>query len=344
MKLVFLLAICAGLDGMAQSRPPGAAALGYTLCLINERPTASDIAPGNNGDYKWFSGQWWQSPEPSLTNYSTVSNILELSLGGDLVSTPLDFSTGVLPLLAGSSGFYAEFDVQLSDNDPDHWPAVWLMPAEHNAQQQDHYPGDPAGYERWMELDVDEGGWGPGLLGTVHSWTGIWPDYSSIWNPNNESTNALDRTQKHTFGGSYDPVHQTTAWWLDGVYQMSAGAPDVPAVAVQQHFYLILTADTHGENKPYTMAVSGVRAYVPLDALSLQLITPVLRNTAVTAQSFTLTWNALSGQKYQVQCSTNLWATNWNNLGNPITATNWSVSVSEAVTNTQRFFRVSLQL
>jgi len=58
MDLAFFLAVCVGFHAMAQGAPPGAAALGYTLCVINEKPTAADIAPGSNGDYKWFNGQW----------------------------------------------------------------------------------------------------------------------------------------------------------------------------------------------------------------------------------------------------------------------------------------------
>ena len=259
---MLLLTVWVGLNGMARGVPPGAAALGYTLCVINEHPTASDVAPGSSGACKWFSGQWWESPPP-LTDYSTASNVLVLSLGGDLVSTPRNFSAGALPVLPGSNGFYVEFDVQLSDNDPDHWPAVWLMPVEHNARQQDHYPGDPPGFERWMELDVDEGGFGPGLCGTVHSWTGIYPNYANSQNLNNESRVALDRTRIHTFGASYDPGARTVAWWVDGARQMSAGPPYVPAVAALQHFYLILSAQTHGQNIPYSMSISGVRAYLP---------------------------------------------------------------------------------
>jgi hypothetical protein len=266
MELVFFLAVCVGLNAMAQGAPPGAAALGYRLCVINEKPAASDIAPGSKGNYKWFSGQWWEKP-PSHTYYSTVSNILVLSLGGELVSTPRDFSPGALPLLPGSNGFYVEFDLQLSDNDSDHWPGVWLMPVENNPQEQDCYPAlyphDPPRFERCMELDVEEGGFGPGLLGTVHFWTGIPPKVSSIANPNNTSPVPLNLSQKHTFGASYNPVHQTVTWWVDGVYQMKATAPYVPAVAALQHFYLILTAYSHGKNLPYTMSVSGVRAYVP---------------------------------------------------------------------------------
>ena len=170
---ILLLALCLASVAFAQV-PPGAAALGYSKCILNERPAVADIAPGKNGDFKWFSGQWYSSEAPSADHYTMSEGVLALSLGGDLVSTSRDFSGGKLPLLPGADGFYVEFEVRLSGNDPDYWPAVWLMPAEHSGKQEDHYEGDPAGFERWMELDVDEGGFGPGLTGTVHSWTGIW--------------------------------------------------------------------------------------------------------------------------------------------------------------------------
>ena len=245
-----------------ESVPPGAAALGYSQCIIDEHPTAADIAPGRTGDYKWFSGEWYQKPVPPMQDYQTEKGVLAVSLNGNLVSAPQDFSASKLPALSGADGFYAEFSVQLSDNDPDHWPAVWLMPIEHNAAKDDHYAGDPANFERWAELDVDEGGWGPGLTGTVHAWQGIWPHYSNIANKNNHSPNALDRTKEHTFGLSYDPHGQRVTWWLDGESQMWAGSPFVPEIATRQHFYLLISAQSHKENKPYVMFVSRVRACI----------------------------------------------------------------------------------
>jgi len=193
-----------------------------------------------------------------------VAVVLALSLGGDLVSAPRDLKTpGLLPALPGDTGFYVEFDVRLSDNDPDHWPAVWLMPFEHNGRQEDHYSGDPKGFERFMELDVDEGGFGPGLTGTVHSSEGIWPKYKHVQNPNNVRKEPIDRSVTHTFGASYDPRTQTATWWLDGVRQMSATAPYVPEIAAQQRFYLIVSAQSHSQQKDYRMFLSRVRAFVP---------------------------------------------------------------------------------
>ncbi|MDH7503041.1 MAG: hypothetical protein QHJ82_10085 [Verrucomicrobiota bacterium] len=270
IEMALLLAVCLVSNIVAQqivhrpAVPFGAAALGYTKCVINERPTAADIAPGSKGPYKWFSGQWWYSEKPPLSKYSTQDGVLAIRLGGDLVSAPNDFSTGKLPLLPGSDGFYVEFDYWLSDADPDHFPAVWLMPSEHNAAHQDHYADDLPGYQRWMELDVDEGGFGPGLTGSVHSHYGIYSQgYQHIQNHNNVSRVAIDRTKKHTFGASYDPVKQTVAWWVNGVKQMSASSPEVPAVGARQHFYLIISAQSHGKKTPYSMFVSGVRVYVP---------------------------------------------------------------------------------
>lgn len=256
--------------------PPGAAELNYTKCVINERPTAEDLAPGNKGNYKWFRGACWTAKPAAPEYFATTDGVLTLINKGDgvspsIVGTPRDFSKGALPTLSGAKGFYIEFDVWLSGNDRDHWPAVWVMPVEHSGGNgnpiNDRYPGDPPGFERWMELDVDEGGFGPGFAGTVISWTGIFPNYQRELNTwNHVSKIPLDRSQKHTFGASYDPVKRIVTWWLDGQKQFSAG-PDncVPEIAAKQNFYPIISAQSHKIKQPYKMFVSGVRAYVPAE-------------------------------------------------------------------------------
>ena len=121
-----------------------------------------------------------------------------------------------------------------------------------------------------MELDVDEGGFGPfpgGMTGTVHNWTGGYPNYHN--DQHSESSKAaLDRTAFHTFGASYDPRTQTVAWWLDGA-KLGNTKEKVPAIASQQHFYLIMSCQSHTSTKgngtgvDYTMLVRRVRAFVP---------------------------------------------------------------------------------
>ena len=264
------------------SLPPGAAALGCTVKVIDEHPTAADIAPdtANRGPYKWFNGAWWSLGRPPTNLYATVNGDLVIRYdpvmdkGGCLIGTPRDLSKGALPWLEGSKSFYIEFDARLSDNDSNHWPAVWVMPVEHSGgsghAMHDVYPGDPAGYERWMELDVDEGSLAKsgGAMCSVISWTGAW-DHGKGYKrdvANNWATGeALDRTQMHTFGASYDPFKRQVTSWVDGrkKWQTPVNSKSVPHIAAQQHFYPILSVwrQDKGTHKPYSMYVSGVRAY-----------------------------------------------------------------------------------
>jgi uncharacterized repeat protein (TIGR03803 family) len=54
-------------------------------------------------------------------------------------------------------------------------------------------------------------------------------------------------------------------------------------------------------------------------------------------------WSAVAGQSYQLQYSTNLISSNWINLGDAITATNGTMSASDAIgSDLQRFYRVIL--
>jgi hypothetical protein len=276
--------------------PLGAALLGYTNNVINEYPLLTDIAPGVNGDYTWFNGSYldWKGgdifSQPSLSNYANTGGanaVLAMSLGGSITSTPLDMTTGALPVLAGANGFYVEFTEKLSSNNVDHDPAVWLESVEHSAHQPGQtedgyttslYPGDPVGTERWLELDVDEGGYGNG--GSSNSWHGtaisrVGKFGSYVETPYGPvGTTTPDRTQWHTFAASYNPSTNTglaggtggtVTWYMDGVQtaQTPAGSLAVPFVATLQHFYLIADPQSMGASTPYTMSIGSIRAYIP---------------------------------------------------------------------------------
>ena len=79
--LTLLLAIS---SAAGEALPAGAAALGYSECIINERPVAADVTLEKNGHYKWFSGQWY-AQAPSLDHYATQDGALVLNLGGVLL-------------------------------------------------------------------------------------------------------------------------------------------------------------------------------------------------------------------------------------------------------------------
>lgn len=71
------------------------------------------------------------------------------------------------------------------------------------------------------------------------------------------------------------------------------------------------------------------------------VIQPITRN----GRTINITWNAMLGKQYQVQYTTNLSPANWQNLGDPITATNVTATASDIIgPDPNRFYRVVLLL
>lgn len=82
--------------------------------------------------------------------------------------------------------------------------------------------------------------------------------------------------------------------------------------------------------------------YFGLDDISLTPIpAPSFRAVATTNGNIRFTWNSLAGLPYQVQFSTNLNLTAWNNLGGPVTANSFTTTASNATSSSkQRFYRI----
>jgi hypothetical protein len=79
-----------------------------------------------------------------------------------------------------------------------------------------------------------------------------------------------------------------------------------------------------------------------LDDISVQPVPGLAFQPVHRAQdTIVLTWSALSGITYQIQYTADLNAPNWTNLGAPVTATEGTVTVSDAITTLpQRFYRI----
>lgn len=268
-SLVFLLAC--GIPLMAQGQatgacagqdpPPGAQSLGYLHKVFCMAPTTADIADAGSSA-SLYSGSWYSKNPAPLSLYSMSGGVLGIANGGGVMTQTRQSTPGLLPLLLGSAGFYVEFAERLSDNDSDHWPAAWLMPQEHDLHHTDHLASDPPGYERWMELDADEGGFNAGHHGAVINWWGKYPQYQhQNYGNDPASTFGMDRTQQHVFGLSYDPKGQKVTWWVDGVSVGGASTQAVPAIVNTYHYYLIIGNQNHGANHPYTMYVPYFSAW-----------------------------------------------------------------------------------
>jgi len=241
--------------------PAGAAQVGAQQQLFRDCPSIDDVDfTGRADNRKYYSGFYSTKPK-DRSFYEQAEDGVVIKRGALLTTVKVTSYPGYFPLLSGARPFYIEAQVATTSNHPDNFPAVWLMPIEHNPRMEDVYPPDPQSFQRWFELDIDEGGFGPGGHHTAISWSGIWPDYKKIQNPNPTSKVPLDRTQPNVFGVSYDPRTLTVRWWLNGKQVLEAGHPYVPEIARRQNFYLIISAQSRRNINDYQMKLMGVRAY-----------------------------------------------------------------------------------
>jgi hypothetical protein len=163
--------------------PAPAAALGYTTNQWFFRPTTSDISYSDSGTTKLYAGIYNGSyNSPSLysmtsTPYTPSGQVLTVAGGGGgneyaaLCTQKINGglgAQGALSYILPSGGFYAEFLAWMSNNNSSNWMACWLLPMEHNYAQADTLPGQPAGYEGWVELDVQESGISGSIYGVPY--------------------------------------------------------------------------------------------------------------------------------------------------------------------------------
>lgn len=242
--------------------PFAASEVGARDVLYIDCPRLEDVDYTGLGDSrKYYNGLWYKKKN-SDNFFEAADDGIIIKIGGDLATVKVNSYPGYFPLFNGRQSFYIEVQASITSNDRDNFPAIWLMPIEHNFRLDDVYHPDPIGFERWFELDIDEGGFGPGGHHTAISWTGKWPDYKKIQNPKPTLKESLDRTKPNVFGVSYDPKTLTVRWWLNGRKVLEAGPPYVPEVARLQNFYLIVSAQSHRNISDYQLKFMGVRAFV----------------------------------------------------------------------------------
>jgi uncharacterized repeat protein (TIGR03803 family) len=88
----------------------------------------------------------------------------------------------------------------------------------------------------------------------------------------------------------------------------------------------------------------GVTSWVYGSLFRLTIpLSPILRASQPTNGTVAFTWNAVSGLTYQIQHTSDLTSTNWNNFGGPIVATDGTMSASDTIgPDLRRFYRVVL--
>jgi sugar lactone lactonase YvrE len=117
--------------------------------------------------------------------------------------------------------------------------------------------------------------------------------------------------------------------YVDYADQPTFTVTNVALASVSNNYSVIITS-----------ASGSVTSSVATVNVQLPPITP-----AFTASNgiYSLSWSAVSNLTYQLQYATNLITPTWFDLGSPVTATNNSVSTTDASgADTQRFYRVRL--
>jgi len=93
---------------------------------------------------------------------------------------------------------------------------------------------------------------------------------------------------------------------------------------------------TPTDTNDYTTVTNSVSLVV------LPVPSPVIQAVGQAGGSISFTWSSTPGQIYQVQYATNLGQTNWTSFGSAFTASNSTLTASDAMTNSPRFYRILL--
>ncbi|HEY3915250.1 MAG TPA: immunoglobulin domain-containing protein [Verrucomicrobiae bacterium] len=127
----------------------------------------------------------------------------------------------------------------------------------------------------------------------------------------------------------------TYQWLLDGV--------PIPG---QTKTNLVITGVSTNNIGEYSVAINSAVSDITSTNVPLTLVlstnAPQIQSITHSASSITFTFTSAANESFQIQVKNNLAQSIWVDLGSPITATNSTVSVSEAITNSHQFYRVLL--
>jgi hypothetical protein len=264
LMLMLMLLVSGFAHGIACTNlPVGATALGYTTQVFYDQPTLAEVSTTDtDSTSKWYPGSFYSPVSPNLVSREFLSMQgaeLAIGLGGGVTSETHASKAGAMPFLSGAKGFYVEFAMRLSSNDPDHFIGLYLQTVEHDLAKDDHLSTDPAGFERWTEIDVSESGYGSGSLSTVMNWSGYYPHYDPKVFNNFGQEASLDWTLEHRYGVGYDPIANVLQYYVDDVPTYKISPPN--SVIKDFHYYLVMGAGSHGSHVPYEMFIRYVTAY-----------------------------------------------------------------------------------
>lgn len=154
----------------------------------------------------------------------------------------------------------------------------------------------------------------------------------------------------------YSPASDTALTHFGRIYTGNYGSfyTDNPSVSNPNLYQTTVNLASLGLS---TQAISSIVFTMPADTgnqeedtgifaicgtPSLTGAAPLLAAKNQTNSTVLLTWSAVTGLRYQLQCVTNLNSTNWVDIGGSIVATNSTLTAVDSPTNAQKFYRLQV--
>jgi hypothetical protein len=256
--------------------PEAAVEAGYKTMVFHddfESLSTIDIANSRAAGFNWYRATWFTGGRNALdaSNISISNGILELGGGtGDLgygLVSAFDNSKSGFTGTVFENGGYFEASIRYDPFDcikaKSTGPAFWSIAIEHiidnNASGAAQWPGQPAGFTHFIELDFMEPLIRPGrpyrgsksYQGNIHDWYGIWNAEIRQWTNNisNRSNDVIwvgsvDWNEFHTYGLLWVPQSDTkpghVTWFFDNqamssIYWLGPpGSPPLPGEREQK--------------------------------------------------------------------------------------------------------------
>jgi hypothetical protein len=231
--------------------------------------------------------------------------------------------------------------------------ALWIKPAPANGNLQ-VIAGRGAGSYRLLLDGAGHPHFADGaqpsgdVVGPSRIDDGSWHQLVGVYDGANSESLYVDGLLAASTGGATSPAPGNNDDLLiganadAGLFQLFNGVVDevcvftnaLTAMQVQQLF----TAAATG---PHLAGILQPRLRLSAEPETLRA-PPVIQQIERSASGLELTWTAVAGLAYRVQYKESLTQTNWNDLGPAITAHDVTVSTSDALNHSHRFYRVIL--
>jgi hypothetical protein len=176
------------LNEVSYKLPSPVFSVGYNVKTFSSNFTLNNVDVKNTSSFgfNWYPWRFFGHRAGNITRTVQVNSDATITLLGDnnmysasiATATPTNSSDKFFGTAFGGGAYFeALLKFDSNGHDKRNWPAFWSMAIEHMASLSSaQWPGQPKGYEHFIEADFFEYDVGGGNFfgGAMHDWYGIW--------------------------------------------------------------------------------------------------------------------------------------------------------------------------